>query len=282
MIGMITGFLNRLTRGGLAFLIVGLVGIVGVIDYLTGFDVSVSFFYLIPISIAAWYMRRSRGVYVSLACALIWLGTNSLTSPGQGPSFYAQLWNAIVRLGFFLVVSNLLSSLHRSIEHEKILARTDFLTGVQNSRAFYERAGIELARARRYHRPVSIAYLDLDNFKELNDRLGHTVGDDALRVIGATMMQQIRVSDLIGRLGGDEFVLLLPESGQEDACKAGARLHEQLTAEIARHGWSISVSMGVITCADAPSDINELITEADRLMYSVKRSGKNAVRYKSI
>jgi diguanylate cyclase (GGDEF)-like protein len=227
-------------------------------------------------------MRRSRGVYVSLACALIWLGTNSLTSPAQGPSFYAQLWNAIVRLGFFLVVSNLLSSLHQSIEHEKTLARTDYLTGVQNSRAFYERAGIELARARRYRRPVSIAYIDLDNFKELNDRLGHTVGDEALRLIGATMMQQIRVSDLIGRLGGDEFTILLPETGEEEACKAGARLHERLTAEIVRNGWPISLSMGVLTCTDAPSDINWLITEADRLMYSVKRSGKNAVRYKSM
>jgi len=282
MIGLATRFLSRLPTKVLALLIVGFVCIIGVVDYLTGFDVSVSFFYLIPISIAAWYMRRSVGVYVSVACALIWLVTNSLTPSTRELSLSVQMWNAGVRLGFFLVVSNLLSSLHLSIEHEKMLARTDYLTGVQNSRAFYERAGVELARARRYHRPVSIAYIDLDNFKELNDRFGHSIGDEALLAIGATMLQQIRVSDLIGRLGGDEFALLLPEAGEEEACKAGERLHERLTAEIARHGWSISISMGIMTCADAPSDINWLVMEADRLMYSVKRSGKNAVRYKSM
>jgi diguanylate cyclase (GGDEF)-like protein len=192
------------------------------------------------------------------------------------------LWNAAVRLGFFLVVSNLLSSLHRSIDHEKTLARIDYLTGVQNSRAFYERAGVELARARRYQRPVSIAYFDLDNFKELNDRLGHTTGDEALRVIGATLLGQIRVSDLVGRMGGDEFAIFLPETGEEEACRVGARLHERLTAEIVRNGWSFSISMGVLTCADAPSDMNWLVTEVDGLMYSVKRSGKNNVSYRSV
>jgi len=85
MIGLTTGFLSRLPKMALALLVVVFVGIIGAVDYLTGFDVSVSFFYLIPISIAAWYwpMRRPAGIYVSLACALIWLVTNSLTLPAR-------------------------------------------------------------------------------------------------------------------------------------------------------------------------------------------------------
>jgi len=93
------------------------------------------------------------------------------------------IWNALTRFLFFMLVAICLIALRNAYEHEKALARSDFLTGAANSRAFFEVADMELVRARRYARPFSVAYIDVDNFKTVNDTLGHLAGDDLLRVI---------------------------------------------------------------------------------------------------
>jgi diguanylate cyclase (GGDEF)-like protein len=116
--------------------------------------------------------------------------------------------------GMFLVVVVVLSSLRGAWEREKIHARTDSLTGVSNARAFFEVAAVELARARRYQRPFTIAYLDLDNFKQVNDRFGHEVGDDLLQIVARTLREGSRASDFVARMGGDEFVVLLETLGE--------------------------------------------------------------------
>ena len=96
-------------------------------------------------------------------------------------------------------------------------SRSDPLTGVANSRVFLELLKREIARARRYKRPLTLAYLDLDNFKSVNDILGHAMGDKVLQTVVSTVNANIRVTDVVGRLGGDEFVLLLPETDMQGA-----------------------------------------------------------------
>jgi diguanylate cyclase (GGDEF)-like protein len=282
IIAFIHGFLSRLSRPRLWLLIIGLLSVIGIADYFTGTDISMSFFFLAPIAIAAWYITRSAAMGVSIASAAIWFVVNGPALPAQEFSLVMLLWNTDVRLGFFVVVAVLLSLLRRAIDHEKALARTDYLTGVKNDRSFYELADIEFRRARRHHRPMTIAYIDVDNFKELNDRLGHNEGDSALRAIGAALLRHLRATDVVGRMGGDEFAILLPESGKGTAVSIGKRLHEHLTAELRDNGWPITLSMGVVTCTTTPSEITQLMKTVDALMYEVKRSGKNRVRHKTI
>ena len=282
IIAVIHAFLSGLSRPRLWLIIGGLLAVIGVADYFTGTDISISFFFLAPIGIAAWYINRAAGMGVSITSAAIWFVVNGPALPVQEFSFAVLLWNAGVRLGFFVVVAALLSVLHQAIDRERALARTDYLTGVKNDRSFYEQADIELRRARRHRRPISIAYIDVDDFKELNDRFGHHEGDSALRAIGAALLRRLRATDVVGRMGGDEFAVLFPEAGEGEAVKSVKRLHELLTAELRGHGWPITLSMGVVTCTTTPSDITQLMKEVDALMYEVKRSGKNRVRHRTM
>jgi diguanylate cyclase (GGDEF)-like protein len=282
IIASIHGFLSRLSRPLQALLIIGLIFAVGAVDYITGFDLSVSLFYLAPIFIAAWYINRSTALGVSIACAVMWLVASALTLPVKEFPLVVLFWNAGVRLGFFVVVVALLSVLRQAIDREKAHARTDYLTGVKNSRSFYEQADIELRRSQRHHQPMSIAYIDVDDFKELNDRFGHNEGDRALRAIGTALLRSLRATDVVGRMGGDEFAILLPDAGEMESVLAGKRLHEFLTAELKSNGWPITLSMGVVTCTTAPSEIAQLMKEVDALMYEVKRSGKNRVKHKTM
>jgi diguanylate cyclase (GGDEF)-like protein len=219
---------------------------------------------------------------VSIASAVIWFVVNGPALPAQEYSPLVLLWNAWIRLGFFVVVAELLSALRHAVDRERALAQLDYLTGVKNARSFYEQADIELRRARRHHRPISLAYIDVDDFKALNDRFGHNEGDNALRAIGIALLRCLRPSDVVGRMGRDEFAILLPEAGEPESVVVANRLHEFLTTELKGNGWPITVSMGVVTCTTEPSDITELMKEVDALMYEVKKSGKNRVKHKTV
>jgi diguanylate cyclase (GGDEF)-like protein len=282
IIAVINDFLSRLSRLQLAFLVIGLLFGIGVADYFTGTDVSVGFFYLIPIAIAAWYLKRSAGTWVSIAGAVMWFVVNGPAVPVQEFSFFVLLWNTGIRLGFFAVVAALLSVLRRAIDHERALARTDYLTGVKNDRSFYEQAYIELQRARRYGQPLSIAYIDVDNFKKLNDRFGHHAGDKALHAIGIALVRCLRPADVIGRMGGDEFAILLPDAGEKESIAVTKRLHAFLTTVLRGTKWPVTLSIGVVTCTTAPPEIAPLMKEVDAVMYEVKKSGKNRVKHRTM
>src|SRR5437773_2624774 len=127
-----------------------------------------------------------------------------------------------------LLVSQAVARLRLAHARERELARRDALTGAPNARAFYELAGAEIARARRYIHPFSVAYLDLDDFKLVNDRLGHLAGDAVLRSVARALGGVLRASDVVARLGGDEFAVLLPEAGAAPARLATDKLRQAL------------------------------------------------------
>lgn len=140
-------------------------------------------------------------------------------------------------------------------------AHTDELTGALNRRGFMEQAKLELRRAQRYERPLTIAVLDLDSFKEINDIDGHAAGDDVLKSLVAQWISLSRPHDVLGRLGGDEFVMLLPESHADDAAHLLTRMRE-----LAIHPWSWGVAE-----ACAGEDVSAVIHRADEAMYIQKR-----------
>jgi diguanylate cyclase (GGDEF)-like protein/PAS domain S-box-containing protein len=167
--------------------------------------------------------------------------------------------------------------LRAALENEKNLSRIDFVTQIPNRRAFSEILQLEIKRSRRYRRPMTLAYVDLDNFKQVNDRFGHETGDDLLRLTAQTLRANIRATDTIARLGGDEFALLLPETDHQPACAVIAKLRGILLQTIEARHSAVTISVGLVTFA-APSDsIEEVIKIADDLMYSAKNQGKNCV-----
>jgi len=168
--------------------------------------------------------------------------------------------------------------LERELEHQ---ARTDFLTGIPNRRHFLDLADLELARARRYGRPFSMLMLDLDLFKNVNDRYGHRVGDLTLQKVVEVCGQILREVDVVGRLGGEEFGIILPETDAEQARQVADRVRQAVAvASVALpKGGSVGIttSIGVATYTEADPDVDAVLNRADRALYQAKRSGRDRV-----
>ncbi len=245
---------------------------------LSGFEISFAFFYLIPVAFTAWFIGQRWGFGISALSAVTWIEAFRL-SGGTVSAPIILFWNASTRLGFFIVVTILLVLLRQALDQARSLSRSDGLTGVMNSRAFRELATAEILRARRYSRPFTVAYIDLDNFKVVNDRFGHSTGDALLLTVAGIMRDTLRSSDLIARMGGDEFALLFPETEGEAAHAGIEKLRTALLAEMAEREWPVTFSIGVLTCESSPSTADDLIAAVDALMYEVKRGTKNDVAY---
>jgi diguanylate cyclase (GGDEF)-like protein/PAS domain S-box-containing protein len=176
-------------------------------------------------------------------------------------------------------IKRLQSELQLALEKEQKLARLDSLTHIANRRAFYEFAEKEKDRSLRHHLAFTLAYIDLDNFKLVNDRFGHDTGDQLLKMVASNIKNSVRSSDMLARLGGDEFGVILPETAQPVARKMITRLIDQLGQRMAENQWPVTFSVGVLTCNNGHIDVEELMRKVDSLMYQIKHRGKNAVKY---
>jgi diguanylate cyclase (GGDEF)-like protein len=217
---------------------------------------------------------------VSIISALVWLFADVLAGNSYSSQFIF-IWNTFIRLGFFIITVYLLTALRRALEHERELGRVDSMTGVFNYRYFSVLLQMDIDRARRYQYPITVAYIDLDNFKVINDRFGHSTGDLVLRNVADHIKENLRNTDIFARLGGDEFGILLPQTDQESAETVLTRIQSGLLQEMRQRGWPVTFSIGVISCLEAPSSVDEVINRADDLIYSVKKDGKNAIAYKT-
>ncbi len=254
-----------------------LVALLGVVDYLSGYEVSFSIFYLIPVAMAAWYGRANPARALCVIAALTWLGLD-LASGHLYSHPAIPFWNAVVRLGFFLITATLLTRLRHALLAQAALAEVDGLTGIMNARTFATKYGAVAEFARRHHRSLAVGFVDLDNFKTLNDTLGHSVGDEVLKMVASSIAGRIRASDSVARLGGDEFALLL-DTDLEGAHALFADVRTNLLALGVQNGWPIGFSIGVAFFDTPPADSDAAITAADELMYRVKSSGKNDILF---
>jgi diguanylate cyclase (GGDEF)-like protein len=193
----------------------------------------------------AWFVKKNIALITSFISAATWQFSNHLAGEHYS-NLFVPIWNTSTRLTFFLVVTALILKLKKSISQEEILARTDFLTGAANPRAFYELAQMEIDRSRRYKRTITLAYFDIDNFKLINDTLGHHVGSDLLARVVEVTKQSLRSTDLIARVGGDEFAIMLPETNLEQARIVITKLQEKLQEEMDFEDWSVTFSIGVL------------------------------------
>jgi diguanylate cyclase (GGDEF)-like protein len=273
---MLLDFFEGRPAWSMSFICLVITAFIGVVDIFIGPEISSAIFYVVPVGIAAWYGTLRMGIVLSIAASLTWIAAEDL-SRGQYSSSSILYWNAFVRLQIFLIIAYLLSKIRRQLEKERDRADTDSLTGVLSNRAFYERAEQEIHRARRYGHPFTVTYIDLDNFKMVNDAHGHTIGDILLRTVASLIKTHLRKTDVVARLGGDEFAILFVETDVQASSGVLQKLRSDLHDSMQKAGWPVTFSIGMVTYKTAPSEVRQMIKMADDLMYSVKKHGKNGV-----
>jgi diguanylate cyclase (GGDEF)-like protein len=257
---------------------VALVALVGVVDRASGYELSLSILYLVPIALATWYAGRKPGWAIALLAGVVWLAAD-LGAGHRYSHFLVMIWDTLVRVSFFVIVADLLGTVKNQLAAARNLSRIDGLTGIANRRAFDEKLQHALALSARERQPLTLAYIDVDDLKRLNDRDGHDVGDRALVVVARTLAASIRRTDTAARLGGDEFALLLPNTDRPGAERVIDKARRALAAALHAERTEVGCSIGAVSFATPPPRPMDALRAADDLMYTVKAQGKNAVAY---
>jgi diguanylate cyclase (GGDEF)-like protein len=252
---------------------------IGYLDYVTGPEIGFSLFYLIPIILTGWfrYEKKISLVLVPGFCAAVWLLAD-IYSGHHYSEPWIPYWNMVTRLGMFTVISVALSRLRAANAHERTLARIDPLTGVYNTRYFAELVSNEISRATRYSETFSFAYLDVDNFKNVNDTFGHEQGDQLLKTLTKVIKDNIRNIDTIARFGGDEFGILFPRTDAGQSHAVMSKIYSVFRNNITIQ-WKVTLSAGVTTYMTPPNSLDEMVRAADALMYKAKKEGKDQAEY---
>ena len=260
------------------------VSAIGWIDYVTGPEIGLSLLYLIPVAVAGWYGGMTVAIFVGAAAGTAWLMAD-LAWRDSETAIAISMWNAFTRYVIYTSEGVLLAMLHRDREklrrlvaHQSLLARTDAGTSLPNARAFMEMVEQEMQTARETGNPVCVAYLDLDNFKRINDTFGHAAGDEVLQSVASALKRSIRGHDVAARLGGDEFAVLLRGVEPDAARTVGERIAARI-GEIAANyaGAALGVTLGVAHFRAVPDNAAALLRAADGAMYAGKSSGKGRV-----
>lgn len=170
------------------------------------------------------------------------------------------------------------------MEFYKLLSRLDGLTDVYNHRFFHQILAAELARAKRFQRPLSLLMIDVDYFKEYNDAWGHQAGDEVLKRLASIFKRLSRTYDTVARYGGEEFAIILPESGKETAILVGERIRQEVLmtnfpGEEGLPNQQLTISLGLATYPQDATEKERLISVADEALYMAKKLGKNRLFY---
>jgi diguanylate cyclase (GGDEF)-like protein len=249
-------------------------------DLLTPVELSLACFYLVPLAIATWAFGDRPGFLLAIAA-----GTCALAVEKWGVQPYSSdvhaYWAAGVRITLFAAFVWALDQVKVARSVLLIQSQRDGLTGLYNRRAFTELAQAELRRAKRYGRPTSVVFLDVDDFKEHNDVHGHLEGDRVLATLGR-VLQSGRTFDVAARMGGDEFVLLMPETGGDAALAVLERVRQLVVEELRQVGQYVTFTAGVATFEVAPDTVADILRAADDLLYEGKRTGKDSVRARTL
>ena len=246
--------------------------LIGVVDLLTPHEYIFSFIHILPILFITWFAGERAGFLVSLICT-------AFLSYHYHDSLYVALWNNLSMLGIFCVLTSMLFRIRQLLETESTLSRTDPLTGAMNLRSFSELVEYETLRLQREFNPFSIAYFDVDNLKQVNDKYGHRKGDELLKAVVKCLTQNLRKTDVVARIGGDEFTIFFPATDQKAVKVVSQKIMKDINELSKSSNWPTTISMGVVTYTNGESELYEMIANADKLMYEVKNRGKNGIIY---
>ncbi|CAN7659863.1 GGDEF domain-containing protein [Rhizobium sp. LjRoot30] len=271
--------LARLSRGSAMMLSMAALLAVAALDYWSAgwsrLQVCYASAYIIPIAVASFTLGRQLGLAFALAAATVTLSKGfTLTE-----SFNAAIWmqNAVPRIAAFAFVTISAATFRRSYDAVLMLAASDRMTGALNRAAFHHYAPALLDATRRQRDCALLLFIDLDDFKSVNDRHGHEAGDRVLQLFGSVAGSAMRRGDCLGRIGGDEFAALIPTSSISAARQLAAALHERFTQALHASDMPVTCSVGALVATPENADqLNSLLRRADNLMYQSKKEGKNA------
>jgi diguanylate cyclase (GGDEF)-like protein len=261
---------------------------VGLLDYVTGPWLSFALFYVAPVLGAAWWLGRGPALLAALTAGVAWFEAEAWGHRGEPTR--SLMWNSMTRLAMLIAMAAMVVRIREDrrrlkdvnarlsllLDAEEKLSRTDPLTGLPNRRAFLERLSDELARAKRSRQAVCIAYIDIDNFKRINDDKGHIEGDAFLKQVAHAIRETIRASDVASRLGGDEFAVLFADAKRSAVEPLAHRLLARSRSLGERYpGLDIGASIGMAWFESAPDSAELLLDRADAAMYEAKSAGKH-------
>jgi diguanylate cyclase (GGDEF)-like protein len=231
--------------------------------------------YIVPVLLVTW----SEGIAWGIGFAVATTALREIVAFEQLPPDTPLLWRLANAASYVVVLGVAMAGLQRLRHIQQQLSRlatNDPLTGLVNARSFAARLTQELERNRRYPRPLALLYLDLDDFKVINDSHGHQTGDAVLRLVADAMRASVRQADIVGRMGGDEFAVLMPETDSALADAAAKRLATSMRS-VFKGTPTVTASIGVVSCSAPDANTDELLRRADQAMYEAKRTGKDRV-----
>lgn len=234
---------------------------------------------IIPVFLVAWAGGLRHGIAASALGAGMWVITDLVYAADQSRSLLAVV-NGLIRLATYCFIAYLTARVRTLLQREIELSSHDALTGLLNRRAFLGAGNAEVSRARRYRISMAVVFVDLDDFKKLNDDRGHDAGDAALRAAAAALARTLRTTDTVARIGGDEFAIILPEIGDVSAGEASRKIGEALAAALVPYP-PVAASLGVAWFGQPTESFEAMLKTADALMYEAKNAGKGHAILKS-
>lgn len=276
LLGLADRYLRTLPPRVVVLLALLGIGGIGILDYGFGPGISLFLFYFLPIGIATWYADWMAGASCAMVANLPLLAELASTNYFAGrPGVVA--WLLFMHSGSMLVVVYLLNRLSVLLAKEAGFARVDVVTGILNRRGFFERLQFTMLLTQRQQLCFALAFIDLDNFKAINDSCGHAEGDRVLRLAARIFEDAIRKTDVAARLGGDEFALLLHGVDRPRAAIFIADVQDAFRRAFQRDGLAVTCSIGCVVCDSSALVADDVVRAADSLLYEVKRRGKNGV-----
>ncbi|HEY2761753.1 MAG TPA: GGDEF domain-containing protein [Pirellulales bacterium] len=272
------GRLSRWPRGRCCLLLVGLMLAVAVADYASGERYTVYVLYFPVVALSCWTLGLTAALVLSFFSSILWI-VDDIFAPPEPIPYLAKYWQALTRFLVFALFAYMLSRLRTALYREYQLSHYDELTGLANRTSLFENGQRDVSRCRRTDRPLTAVFVDLDQFKQVNDRDGHAEGDRVLRAVADAIRESTRDTDLTARIGGDEFVIVSPEMSYDDAQRYTQRLQEHLRSAMQHGGWPVTFSIGAATFNEPPLRLDDIVKVADDLMYDVKRKQKDAVHH---
>lgn len=243
-----------------------------IVDSLTGPHLSLNPLYLVPLCFTTWCLGRVAGFITGLVAVI---ATFYINGPGDGLALHSTTitaWNAAMRTFAVVFMILFVGAFRRTFDREQANARIDPLTGLGNRRSFdSECSRLELTTARD-NRILLCGLIDVDDFKSVNDRYGHAVGDEVLRIVARSLVSAVRPYDITARLGGDEFAFCLAVRDEVAARLKTQKIHDLISAALKASEWSVTCTLGAATGVD----IDATLIVADLAMYKSKDAGKDS------